>query len=97
MEQPVSKYSSERAPGKEHIPLYPKGFVAIRVIQLILSIVCLGLSAFGIAYLVFAGDALLLFTVWDTSNSANYREREPGLTMSLVYCDPHNQHLLPSS
>ncbi|KAI1445885.1 hypothetical protein F5Y02DRAFT_417494 [Annulohypoxylon stygium] len=62
MEQPSSKYSNQRAPGREHIPLYPKGFVAIRIIQLIFSIVCLGLSAFGIAYLVFAGDALLLFT-----------------------------------
>ncbi|XDG08930.1 hypothetical protein ABKA04_008545 [Annulohypoxylon sp. FPYF3050] len=62
MEQPSSKYSSQRAPGREHILLYPKGFVAIRIIQLIFSIVCLGLSAFGIAYLVFAGDALLLFT-----------------------------------
>lgn len=64
MEQPVaSKYSSQRAPGKEHIPLFPKGFVAIRIIQLVVAIICLGLSAFGIAFLVFAGDCLTLFTV----------------------------------
>ncbi|KAI0853523.1 hypothetical protein F5Y00DRAFT_224876 [Daldinia vernicosa] len=62
MEQPQSKYSNQRVPGKEHIPLYPKGFVAIRIIQLIFSIIILGLSAFGIVFLVFAGDALTLFT-----------------------------------
>ncbi|KAI1384332.1 uncharacterized protein F4822DRAFT_66914 [Hypoxylon trugodes] len=62
MEQPSSKYSNQRIAGKEHIPLYPKGFVAVRIIQLVLAIICLGLSAFGIAYLVFAGDALTLFT-----------------------------------
>ncbi|OTB02663.1 hypothetical protein M426DRAFT_192493 [Hypoxylon sp. CI-4A] len=62
MEQPSSKYSRERAPGREHIPIYPKGFVAIRILQLIIAIICLGLSAFGIAYVVFAGDGLMLFT-----------------------------------
>ncbi|KAI1454861.1 hypothetical protein F4805DRAFT_301625 [Annulohypoxylon moriforme] len=72
MEQPSSKYSNQRAPGKEHIPLYPKGFVAVRIIQLILSIVCLGLCAFGIAYLVFAGDALMLFTAIATIITSIY-------------------------
>ncbi|KAI1205578.1 uncharacterized protein F4807DRAFT_275267 [Annulohypoxylon truncatum] len=72
MEQPPSKYSNQRAPGKEHIPLYPKGFVAVRIIQLILSIVCLGLCAFGIAYLVFAGDALMLFTAIATIITSIY-------------------------
>ncbi|KAI8957615.1 hypothetical protein F5Y11DRAFT_77885 [Daldinia sp. FL1419] len=62
MEQPSSKYSNQRVAGKEHIPLYPKGFAAIRIIQLVIAIICLGLSAFGIVYLVFAGDALTLFT-----------------------------------
>ncbi|KAL7620872.1 hypothetical protein AAE478_009870 [Parahypoxylon ruwenzoriense] len=62
MEQPSSEYPNQRAPGKEHIPLYPRGFIAVRIIQLIIAIICLGLSAFGIAYLVFSGDALTLFT-----------------------------------
>ncbi|KAI2618952.1 hypothetical protein GGS26DRAFT_573662 [Hypomontagnella submonticulosa] len=62
MEQPTSKYSNQRVAGKEHIPLYPKGFVAIRILQLIIAIICLGLSGFGIAYFVFAGDGLTLFT-----------------------------------
>ncbi|XXH06163.1 hypothetical protein Hte_012609 [Hypoxylon texense] len=62
MEQPSSKYSSQREAGKEHIPVYPRGFIAVRIIQLIIAIICLGLSAYGIAYLAFAGDALTLFT-----------------------------------
>ncbi|KAI0839321.1 hypothetical protein F5Y06DRAFT_32347 [Hypoxylon sp. FL0890] len=72
MEQPSSKYSNHRAPGKEHIPLYPKGFVAIRIIQLLVGIICLGLCAFGIAYLVFAGDALMLFTAIATLITSIY-------------------------
>ncbi|OTA68324.1 hypothetical protein K449DRAFT_429165 [Hypoxylon sp. EC38] len=72
MEQPLSKYSNQRAPGKEHIPLYPKGFAAIRIIQLLISIICLGLCAFGIAYLVFAGDALMLFTAIATLITSIY-------------------------
>ncbi|KAI2467096.1 hypothetical protein F4781DRAFT_433749 [Annulohypoxylon bovei var. microspora] len=72
MEQPSSKYSNQRVPGKEHIPLFPKGFVAIRIIQLIISIICLGLCAFGIAYLVFSGDALMLFTAIATIITSIY-------------------------
>lgn len=91
MEQPSSKYSNQRAPGREHIPLYPKGFVAIRIIQLIFSIVCLGLSAFGIAYLVFAGDALLLFTVCDSYPLVNHLTRMRTMLIgSIVYCDYHH-------
>ncbi|KAI1768130.1 hypothetical protein GGR53DRAFT_13780 [Hypoxylon sp. FL1150] len=62
MEQPSSKYSRERVPRRKHIPVYPRGFIAVRIIQLIIAIICLGLSAFGIAYIVFAGDALTLFS-----------------------------------
>ena len=58
-----TKYSAQRPAGREHIPLYPKGFITVRILQLIVAIACLGLSGFGIAYLVFAGDALTLFTV----------------------------------
>lgn len=64
MEQPT-KYSSQRPAGREHIPLYPRGFVIVRILQLIFGLICLALSGYGIAYLVFAGDALTLFTVSD--------------------------------
>jgi hypothetical protein len=49
MEAPQSKYSAERAPGREHIPLFPPGFVSIRIVQLGLNIVILGLSAYGVS------------------------------------------------
>ncbi|KAI1855590.1 hypothetical protein JX265_005993 [Neoarthrinium moseri] len=57
-----AKYSSQRAAGKEHIPIFPKGFIAVRIIQLVLGVVVLGLSAFGVYFLVFSGDCLTLFT-----------------------------------
>ena len=59
----TSKYSAQRPAGREHIPLYPKAFITVRILQLIVAIACLGLSGWAIAYLVFAGDALTLFTV----------------------------------
>ncbi|KAI0126866.1 hypothetical protein BJ170DRAFT_421668 [Xylariales sp. AK1849] len=62
METPNPKYSSQRTPGREHFPVYPKGFIAIRIVQLVLALVALGLSAYGVAFLVFSGDCLMLFT-----------------------------------
>ncbi|KAI0007202.1 hypothetical protein F4779DRAFT_593054, partial [Xylariaceae sp. FL0662B] len=70
--QQSPRYSIERAPGKEHILLYPRGFIAVRIIQLIIGIVCLGLCAFGVSYLVFAGDALMLFTAVATFVTSIY-------------------------
>ncbi|KAI5925065.1 hypothetical protein F4810DRAFT_660819 [Camillea tinctor] len=67
-----SKYSNQRVAGKEHIPLYPKGFIAVRIIQLIIAIVCLGLCAFGVTYFVFAGNALMLFTAVATLITSIY-------------------------
>ncbi|RYP54520.1 hypothetical protein DL768_000722 [Monosporascus sp. mg162] len=37
MEQPKT-YSNQRPAGKEHIPLYPRGFVAIRIVQLVIGL-----------------------------------------------------------
>lgn len=37
-----------RPAGKEHIPLYPAGFIAIRYVQLILALVILALAAYGV-------------------------------------------------
>ncbi|KAM7209359.1 hypothetical protein V8F20_000409 [Naviculisporaceae sp. PSN 640] len=37
-----------RAPGREHIPLFPKGFIAVRILQLIFGVIVLGLGAFGV-------------------------------------------------
>lgn len=55
--------TTERAPGREHIPRYTRGFIAIRILQFILAIICLGLMAYTIALLAFSGNCLMLFTV----------------------------------
>ncbi|KAI0908512.1 hypothetical protein F4824DRAFT_220636 [Ustulina deusta] len=55
-------YVTERPSGREHIPLYPKGFVAVRIIQLVLGVICLGLTAYATAAYAITGAILLLFT-----------------------------------
>ncbi|EGO52709.1 hypothetical protein NEUTE1DRAFT_114638 [Neurospora tetrasperma FGSC 2508] len=67
-----SKYSSDRAPGREHIPLYPKGFITIRIIQLIIAILIAGLSAFGVHIFAFDGDVLILAVAVMTLISSTY-------------------------
>jgi hypothetical protein len=48
--------------GREHVLRYPKGFIVLRIIQLIIGVVSLGLSAFMVHYLVFSGDILMLLS-----------------------------------
>ncbi|GAP85341.1 putative integral membrane protein [Rosellinia necatrix] len=58
----MSGYVTDRPAGREHIPLYPKGFVAVRILQLVIGIVCLGLTAYAVAIFPITGAALMLFT-----------------------------------
>lgn len=68
------KYSSQRLAGHEHIPLYPKGFVAVRILQLVLGVVLLGLTAFLLAVTIpYPGDELMIFTVGPSSVSPAHR------------------------
>lgn len=53
----------DRAPGREHFPLYPQNFIAIRIVQLVLAVIILGLDAYGLSLLSFTGDELNMFTV----------------------------------
>lgn len=46
------QYSTRRLAGREHFPEFPKGFIAIRIVQLVLSVVILGLCGFGVTFLV---------------------------------------------
>ncbi|KAF3017897.1 hypothetical protein E8E14_013212 [Neopestalotiopsis sp. 37M] len=60
------QYSNQRKPGREHWPLYPKGFIGLRIVQLVLAILDLGLSAycaaaFGAVNLYLDGINLTLF------------------------------------
>lgn len=45
------QYPAARPAGREHIPVYPKGFIAVRIVQLVLSILIMGLSAYGMLLL----------------------------------------------
>jgi hypothetical protein len=40
-----------REPGREHIPLLPKGFFAIRIVQLVLALIIMGLAGYGVLFL----------------------------------------------
>lgn len=59
----VSKDPVQRAPGREHFPRFPKGFFAIRIIQLILGVACLALGAYVVIKTSLASGILTIFTV----------------------------------
>lgn len=46
-----------------HILPLPKAVFGLKIAQLVLSVVILGLCAYGVTFVVFDGDALMLFTV----------------------------------
>lgn len=43
-------------PGREHIPVYPKGFIAIRIAQLVVALIIMGLAAYGGCSVAVIGD-----------------------------------------
>lgn len=55
--------SAARPVGREHFPVYPAYFLYIRIAQLLVSVVVLGLDAYGLSILSFSGDELMIFTV----------------------------------
>ncbi|KAL0935099.1 uncharacterized protein CTRU02_209690 [Colletotrichum truncatum] len=67
-----NQYPTQRPAGREHIPIYPKGFIALRIVQLVLAVMTLALCAFGAYVLPTSGNCLMLFvsvatlfvTVW---------------------------------
>ncbi|KAK2048123.1 hypothetical protein LZ31DRAFT_591732 [Colletotrichum somersetense] len=61
-----SRYSRQRAGGREHIPLYPKGFIALRIVQLALAVIVTGLCAFGISVAPIDGNCLMIFVSLST-------------------------------
>lgn len=55
------QYSNQRMPGREHWPLYPKGFIGLRIVQLVLAVCVLGLAGFSTALISIDGLHLILF------------------------------------
>jgi len=51
-----------RPPGREHTLGLPRALIAIRIIQLVLAVLILGLDAYGLYVLAFSGAALNMFT-----------------------------------
>ncbi|KAH6619769.1 hypothetical protein B0J18DRAFT_434951 [Chaetomium sp. MPI-SDFR-AT-0129] len=47
-------------PGREHIPVYPKGFIAIRIMQLAVALTTMGLAAYGITIFPIDGSCFVL-------------------------------------
>ncbi|RYP91851.1 hypothetical protein DL770_002028 [Monosporascus sp. CRB-9-2] len=98
MEQPKS-YSNQRPAGKEHIPLYPRGFVAIRIIQLVIglaiatliaSIYCL-VAHFGppqaYNYWAILGLDIFLLVFWLASFAVLAAQVAPYLAYYSTYSD----------
>jgi hypothetical protein len=53
------QHPAARPLGKEHIPTYPPGFIAIRIVQLVLAVIILGLTAYGLFFSRCARNATL--------------------------------------
>ena len=51
-----------RPPGREHTLGLPRAFVAVRIIQLVLAVLVLGLDAYTLYVLPLTGAALAMFT-----------------------------------
>ncbi|KAK3301069.1 uncharacterized protein B0H64DRAFT_30112 [Chaetomium fimeti] len=64
--------SPTRPLGREHIPIYPRGFIAIRIVQLVLALIILGLAAYAISYLSFDGNQFILTVALMTMLSSIY-------------------------
>ena len=65
---PIIMSSTTHSVGKSHIPHVPKSLSFLRVLQLLLGITLLGLSAYGINVYSTAGFDLTLFTVIKTNS-----------------------------
>jgi len=69
----VPKYTAEREPGMEHIPKHPRGFIIVRIIQLVFALICIGLSgyilsvgSFGPAgFMIFVGVVTLIMSIYN--------------------------------
>ena len=94
----TGKYSNYRPAGREHIPTYPRGFIALRIVQLVVALVILGLCAYSLTLISFSGNSLSLFTVSSNPNPASQRsipsmgdlsDLRPSITPGCCNSDHH--------
>ncbi|KXJ87843.1 hypothetical protein Micbo1qcDRAFT_207605 [Microdochium bolleyi] len=76
----VPKHSAKRDAGREHIPQYPKGFVALRILQLIFSLICMGLSAFAMSLANSSTSIIMIFVSIFTIITSTY---------NIIACNIH--------
>ncbi|KAK0729300.1 hypothetical protein B0T21DRAFT_292257 [Apiosordaria backusii] len=62
----------QRKPGREHIPLMPTGFIALRIIQLVVAVIVLALVSYSIHFLAWDGNAFMLAVAIMTIISSIY-------------------------
>ena len=81
-----------------HIPRYPRGFIILRIFQLVFNLAILGLCAYATYIAAFSGDILMLATVRPPCNLSfpwlSWLTRFPHLVRG--YFDRHGlAHLCP--
>ncbi|KAK0730424.1 hypothetical protein B0H67DRAFT_561659 [Lasiosphaeris hirsuta] len=60
------------APGREHIPVYPKGFMALRIVQLVFAIIVMGLAAYSASWLPTSGNIYIIVVALFTFVTSGY-------------------------
>lgn len=66
------KFSPVRPAGREHIPLLPNGFIALRIVQLVLAVLVLALAAYGCAVFPTSGNIYMLVVCLLTIGISTY-------------------------
>lgn len=59
----VPKHTAHREPGMEHIPKHPRGFIIVRIIQLVFALICIGLSGYLLAIGAGGPPGFMIFVV----------------------------------
>ncbi|KXJ96161.1 hypothetical protein Micbo1qcDRAFT_231265 [Microdochium bolleyi] len=62
-QQPItaSRHTATRDAGKEHIPSHPKGFIVLRILQLVFCLICIGLAGFVLSVIPYSSTAFMIF------------------------------------
>lgn len=68
----TGRYSATRPAGREHIPSMPKGFIAIRIVQLVIAVIVLALSGLTLSAWALRSNCLSTFTVSITPPEQTY-------------------------
>lgn len=68
----------------DHVLPLPKVVFALKIAQLVIAVIVLGLAAYGVTFIAFDGDCLMLFTVRIPIHVV--------ITLYNITPDPSNHH-----